>query len=306
MRCVWPSAACATLAGMLLLAPSASATTEIGDPCVASTMTQGTTVFQLASPKAGLPLEAPVSGVITSWKLNAGSVSGDPLQTLKVFRVSREFVAPTNETQPVRVHAGLNVIPARLPINAGERIGLVGSAPVSDTLLCASEATGEDRIGAPLGSGQRVPYDELAGYRVPVRAVIEPDADRDGFGDETQDRCPQGTAFHSKCPRVRLRRSYTVGPNAVTVRVVSNRTTPIELFGTVKLGNESRAVLTPQRRVTAGKERRFRFPLPDAVRAARARLDPGEALILRLRASAVGVRGPRSSDSLRVRLTPRG
>jgi hypothetical protein len=35
---------------------------------------------------------------------------------------------------------------------------------------------------------------------VNASAVIEPDADRDGFGDETQDRWPASAAAQGRCP----------------------------------------------------------------------------------------------------------
>jgi hypothetical protein len=37
-------------------------------------------------------------------------------------------------------------------------------------------------------------------YRVNVSATIEPDADRDGYGDETQDRCPTDPSTQGPCP----------------------------------------------------------------------------------------------------------
>jgi hypothetical protein len=36
-------------------------------------------------------------------------------------------------------------------------------------------------------------------YRVNVAATIEPDADRDGFGDQSQDGCPTQAATHGAC-----------------------------------------------------------------------------------------------------------
>lgn len=36
-----------------------------------------------------------------------------------------------------------------------------------------------------------------------VQATVEPDADRDGFGDETQDRCPSQKATQGACDRTR-------------------------------------------------------------------------------------------------------
>jgi hypothetical protein len=37
-------------------------------------------------------------------------------------------------------------------------------------------------------------------FRVDVGAVLEPDADGDGFGDETQDACPSDASTQGPCP----------------------------------------------------------------------------------------------------------
>jgi hypothetical protein len=45
------------------------------------------------------------------------------------------------------------------------------------------------------------PYaSDTSGSIIPVRATVEPDADNDGFGDETQDGCPTDPNTHAACP----------------------------------------------------------------------------------------------------------
>ena len=38
------------------------------------------------------------------------------------------------------------------------------------------------------------------GYEVTIQYTIEPDADHDGYGDETQDLCPTDATTHGPCP----------------------------------------------------------------------------------------------------------
>ena len=47
------------------------------------------------------------------------------------------------------------------------------------------------------GEGQRASNDVL--NELLVQASIEPDADNDGFGDETQDQCPTQATTHGPC-----------------------------------------------------------------------------------------------------------
>jgi hypothetical protein len=41
----------------------------------------------------------------------------------------------------------------------------------------------------------------LTKNRLNLKAVVEPDVDGDGFGDETQDLCPRDLAIHTACPK---------------------------------------------------------------------------------------------------------
>jgi hypothetical protein len=90
----------------------------------------------------------------------------------------------------------------RLSIAAGDRIGFDHSTALH---TCTNGNTfGQARWNPPLGDGEQA--DErgtgLAGgaCETPVQATVEPDADRDGYGDETQDQCPTDAAFQGPCP----------------------------------------------------------------------------------------------------------
>jgi Ca2+-binding RTX toxin-like protein len=39
-----------------------------------------------------------------------------------------------------------------------------------------------------------------SGFRIDIAAKVEPDSDRDGFGDETQDQCPTNATVQGPCP----------------------------------------------------------------------------------------------------------
>jgi Ca2+-binding RTX toxin-like protein len=52
----------------------------------------------------------------------------------------------------------------------------------------------------PKGSTQTT-TDLLSGFRILIAANVEPDSDRDGFGDETQDQCPTNATIQGPCPQ---------------------------------------------------------------------------------------------------------
>jgi hypothetical protein len=50
----------------------------------------------------------------------------------------------------------------------------------------------------PLGSPTMFMPESMALF--PISATVEPDADHDGFGDETQDKCPTDPSTQGTCP----------------------------------------------------------------------------------------------------------
>ena len=89
------------------------------------------------------------------------------------------------------VTSGLNTFDTKISVEAGDRFGVLGSS--IGTLYCNTEDPG-DLMGIAEGgipAGGTATFKEKTGAQAAVSAVIEPDADRDGYGDETQDKCPQ-------------------------------------------------------------------------------------------------------------------
>jgi hypothetical protein len=59
-----------------------------------------------------------------------------------------------------------------------------------------------EETGAPADPppGTRVTYEPGSNHQIDVSAVLEADADHDGFGDETQDQCPTNGTTQGPCP----------------------------------------------------------------------------------------------------------
>ena len=83
-------------------------------------------------------------------------------------------------------------IPAGVPIAAGESIGigqLKGSGETATIIASRPGGTIAFRADGQLPAGSGL-YSTSPGRELALQATIEPDADHDGLGDETQDQCP--------------------------------------------------------------------------------------------------------------------
>jgi hypothetical protein len=146
----------------------------------------------------GVTLASPIDGVLVRWRVRRGEgpgvLSADKV-TLRILRstgVFDEFTAmgtsevhdvPGSASDPVDIYE----YTTRLPIAAGDTIGL-GTAVGEFPYRTALNASYLMRIN-PLANGQTATFEagSFSDRYVLVNADVEPDCDRDGFGDETQD-----------------------------------------------------------------------------------------------------------------------
>ena len=218
--------------GLLTLvspAGQAGAATQIGQTFVPTDNCSPRTRIQSGSPSG--QYEAPVAGVITSWSVQSSSAGGESPAKLNVARRGdgdNFTIVGVSEFQAIPDADALNTFGTRLPVLAGDVIGLFVSPP--SVFLCARSATGyvvhQGAFGVevPLGPATLTPVSD---QQLDVSATLEPDCDSDGFGDETQD--PDA----SKCKDFSfgaLKRNKKKGTATLTVNVPS----PGELTGSGK------------------------------------------------------------------------
>jgi hypothetical protein len=184
---VWAALALGGGLSLGFAAPAAGAT-QIGETFpVTGGCSAGFTWFASASPNG--THRAPFDGVITSWSFHAGATAPQ----LK-FKVGRP-VAPTRYTivgdTDMRSTAPniLNTFPAQIPVLAGDVIGfftVTGSHP------CLRPNTGHNYAfsSGDVPPGATATFGGEIHQQLDIAALLEADADNDGFGDETQDRCP--------------------------------------------------------------------------------------------------------------------
>jgi hypothetical protein len=175
----------------------AGAAVTIGQTFTPNSGCGGDTFFQQAS--LTQPYSAPFSGVITSWAFQADSAP-PPVK----FKVGRPIggndytiigASPSvNPTPDV-----LNTNPTRISVQAGDQIGFF-----TGTGNCAFEDAPAGNLivffTADLSPGATTTFEQQDERLLDVSAILEPDADNDGFGDETQDKCVGTAGAFNGCP----------------------------------------------------------------------------------------------------------
>jgi RTX calcium-binding nonapeptide repeat (4 copies) len=201
--------AVAAVAATALFAVSsgAGAATTVGqtvDPR-GSNCTSEDTFLQAVSP--GDQFAIPFDGVITSWSFLGGSVVPSPLK-LKVGTVGTDSLTIHAESAfETPAPNQLNTFSARVPAPAQAVIGFSFPSP-GDLVQCAAIGAPGYRdvvaIGDILPGAVGLSISEEPG-QLDVSAVLEPDCDEDGLGDETQDQ------HISTCPTCKGKRATIVG-----------------------------------------------------------------------------------------------
>jgi hypothetical protein len=287
--------------------PTAAAATEFGDNCIANEEAGAevpVSLFALTAAGDPLPLVAPSTGVITQWKISQAVTPAPVTQSLEVLRTSGPpSVQVLGESVQI-VGPGSNSFNTRIPVHAGDRLGL--GAPANSPLLFCIAPGVENLLGIfpSVPSGSSAEFEPIeAEARVPVSAVVEPDADGDGYGDETQDKCPQSAAVQVACLPVTLSATGVAKKGLASITVTANSQATVTVKGTVQLGKGKSAKLGGGTQVVApGTLAKFTILFPQKLRSALKALPSKKSLTLKVTVSAPNITGPSSTKILKLRL----
>jgi hypothetical protein len=221
-------AALAGLATSLVLASASSAAVTFGSRlidnptqsmCNDISGDQGTingpctmVMFQVpTAPNGDLSSQgAPISGVITKFRIKALGDGAPATATLRLADITANpgdpsaiaTAAGTGPTVQIPQDTGgdppITQVGARLPVTAGQHLAVDGSANL-EALHISDGGKWTYIYGPPLVDGQGGRDSTLATEELLAQADIEPDADHDGFGDETQDQCPTQATTQGPC-----------------------------------------------------------------------------------------------------------
>jgi hypothetical protein len=189
------------------LAPTAFGAVTIGQLSPNSPSSETSADTDRAQPSVVPATGGVTAWVLTSWSHNAAADPGQEL-TMKVFR---KFADPL--TYAVVGHDGprpltpsiVNTFQTRLPVKAGDVLGNNSKSPADNASYFPAPGESFIDLQPGLADGQTGTFVESADpLLLNVSAVLEPDADQDGFGDETQDQCPTDAATNGPCPSTPL------------------------------------------------------------------------------------------------------
>jgi hypothetical protein len=247
--------------------------------------------------------------VVTKWQVRLIEIPEIVPTKMAIFRPTadpKSFTA-AGETPTVFVSSGLNTFNTRIPVQAGDRIGTSGAIP-GGALLCLTSSP-SDVVGigfAPVVGSLFSVLGEQDEVLTGVLATVEPDADGDGFGDETQDQCPQSAAIQTLCPAVVLDAFALPGKGFATVLVASSTEAPITVNGTVSLPKGKAKLKKATKKVKAGQIGKFKLKFPGKLKSTLSDLPSGKSLTLKVTASATNVAGTVSKDKAKLKLKATG
>jgi hypothetical protein len=224
----------AACAGALALAPASHAATTFGSRLIQD---PNTAPCQDSSPGAidgpctmasyivptdpnGDPSSqgAAISGVITKFRIRAfGTAIGmDPTASPAqvTFRLVNITVDPSGDSA-IATSAGtgptvtvpadddgadipITQVGARLPVAQGQHLA-IDASPNLEAIYASSGDKDTYLFAPPLVDGEGGRGSTEVNEELLVQADIEPDADHDGFGDETQDQCPTQATTQGPC-----------------------------------------------------------------------------------------------------------
>jgi hypothetical protein len=142
----------------------------------------------------------PFGGVISLWSFQAGASAPSPLKLKAARLVAGNDFTIIGESAPETPSASaLNTYPTRISVQAGDVIGFyIGVGGQCVRGLAGFKMHSRSGDYAP---GTTVTFNGPFVFQLDISAILEPDVDNDGFGDETQDACPtDGTTQQAPCP----------------------------------------------------------------------------------------------------------
>jgi hypothetical protein len=230
-----------------LAAPSAAGAAVSLGQTGAPNQSCGSQAYLIQSATEGDPRYAVPSGpygVITSWSFQG--YSPEPgTGRLFVWRPTaapNQFIYVDSTGQETFAAGVVRTFATRLAVQVGDVLGML--APQACLLGGPGQPAGDEvryflSATEPLKGSTQTTTALLSGRRILIAANLEPDSDRDGFGDETQDMCPTNATTQGPCrapPTCKGNPATIVGTSGDDVRKgTSGRDVMVGLGGNDKL-----------------------------------------------------------------------
>jgi hypothetical protein len=296
-------------------AASAGAAVKVGETFTPDVQWGGTgVIIQVGAP--GDINVVPTAGVLTGWSFEARAAVTTPPLKMKVVRPAggNDFTTVADSQLQTPMPGVLNTWPTRIPVNAGDLLALHFSDDTYGMGFPPDPQYATQEISGVTGSaccdpppGTAVTYDSPnTSERADISAMLEPDADHDGFGDESQDKCVGTPGTANGCPStVTIDKLKQKGDTKVKV------TATVPGAGTLKVGSPSdpalasaaakkrlKAVTTT---LTATTKQQLKLTLK-LTKSAAAKLVNTGSLKLKVKAVYTPVGGPAGSQTKKKKL----
>jgi hypothetical protein len=281
----------------------------------------------------GGPLaRSPIEGVVVRWRLRTNAAQGGSvrLRILRDLGGNNWFFERSGPHVGVPAAVAAHVFPSRVRIAAGEYIGLDRPATLTEVFRTSATGAVTNLFQPPPLDGETASHGGDSGRELLINADVEPDADRDGFGDETQDACPTDAATQGPCvssvgtqgtpvvldrrdPRLRLaiKRVQDIDKLSVSARMDENGTLAASGFVQAakvrRLPRASRALRLRRVRRAARARRRvkLRLKMPrKSVRRVKRAMRRGQVAVATVTVTATDRAGNAKKVRRRIRLTP--
>ena len=208
--------------GAAVAIAAAGSSTELGGTTDAPVTVFGRPVLQLSTTPGSSSYTTP-DGVLTSWRYHSGpTAAGLRLVLFTHENTPHVYKAvASTDTKATAPNTGYE-FNERIPVKQGYILGLSPSNDYIGIPAASGDVVDFFTFDVPVGDTSTATATGPA-LRVNVAATIEPDADNDGFGDKSQDRCPTQAATHDACSnkfsfgRLKHKRSRGTATLPVTV-----------------------------------------------------------------------------------------
>lgn len=255
---------------------AATASTPIGQKC--SITSSGPPVMFQSAVSSGTPYAAQTDGVLTKWGVDKTTWMSASILAPAIGQFAGGQWTIVNAA-PFQVIPGSSVseFPTRIPVSTGQSLGLLAFQGVGNMCSGYVGPTGDvidyNNAHVPVG-GSFTPVGTFPSYRLAVFGTLEPDVDKDGYGDETQDACPQSAVLQNACPVLSISQKLSASRSAISVLASASVDTALTAEASVKLpkiGKTKAKTVKFKSKATAfsaGKLKAIRLKLPSRVRKA--------------------------------------
>ena len=162
------------------------------------------------------------AGILTTWRWAGSTGATGARARAVVFRPAGTgtwTVVARSASSTLRSSTTL-AYPTRLKVRAGDVLGLTVELGASSAVGCWYSAGPGDAfsftfaVAPAVGASFTPAQGTVPNARLAIAADLEPDADRDGYGDVTQDRCPTQATAGAACDRTAPVTSITAKPRS--------------------------------------------------------------------------------------------